>query len=77
MTDACHTCDFIGPDADATVSALREVHRALHDAGRTLRAALAPLFAAVQEQGERERQAAKNAFVLMNESVAASLRGEK
>lgn len=56
---------------------MRDLHRAFHDCYRTLVIALEPFAAAVREQRERERLVTKNAFVLVNESVAASLRGER
>lgn len=77
MSEPCLTCDVIGPDRDAAVQAMRDLHRALHDCYRTLVIALEPFAAAVREQRERERLVTKNAFVLVNESVAASLRGER
>lgn len=77
MSEPCPTCDVIGPDRDATVQAMRDLHRAFHDMYRAVVVALEPFAAAVREQRERERLVTKDAFVLVNESVAASLRGER
>lgn len=77
MTDPCPACDFIGPDRDATVQAMRDLHRAFHDLWVAAKVAFAPIIEAVERQRERERLATKDAFVLVNESVAASLRGER
>lgn len=77
MSDPCPTCDVIGPDRNDTVQAMRDLHRAFHDCYRTLVIAFEPMITAVREQRERERLVTKDAFVLMNESVAASLRGER
>lgn len=77
MSDPCVTCDVIGPDRNDTVQAMRDLHRAFHDCYRTLVIAFEPFAVAVREQRERERLMTKDAFVLVNESVAASLRGER
>lgn len=77
MSDPCPTCDVIGPDRNAETAAVRDLHRAFHDVWRSLSVAFAPIIEAVREQRERERLVTKNAFVLMNESVAASLRNER
>lgn len=77
MSEPCATCDAIGPDRNDTVQAMRDLHRAFHDCYRTLVTVLEPFAAAVRKQRERERLVTKDAFVLVNESVAASLRGER
>lgn len=76
MSEPCPTCDVIGPDRNAETAVIRDLHRAFHDVWRSLSVAFAPIIEAVREQGERERLVTKNAFVLMNENIAASLRGE-
>lgn len=85
MTDAtapdanapCPTCDFIGPDQLPMTSAVRDLHRAFHDVWRTAVVAFGPLVAMMQEAADRERQATKDAYVLVNESMASHLRGER
>ena len=73
----CPTCDFIGPDQLPMTSAVRDLHRAFHDVWRTAVVALGPLAAMMQEAADRERQATKDAYVLVSESYAAHLRGER
>lgn len=77
MSDPCPTCDAIGPDQSDVVQAMRDLHRAFHDFYRTLTVAFLPMVERMQAAAERERLARKDAYVLLNESVAASLRGER
>lgn len=75
--EPCSTCDVIGPDRDAATSACRDLHRALHDVYRAVADVLVPAFERMRLAAERERLATKDAYVLVNESVAAHLRGER
>lgn len=77
MDDPCPTCDVIGPDGDAVTSSFRDLHRAFHDFYRTLAVAFIPTLERMRAAAECERLARKDAYVLVNESVAAHLRGER
>lgn len=77
MDEPCPTCDLIGPDRDAWTSSVRDLHRAFHDVYRTLTITFTPMIERMRIAAERERLARKDAYVLVNESVAAHLRGER
>lgn len=77
MAEPCQTCDVIGPDRDAATSSFRDLHRAFHDVYRAFVDVFVPAFERMRLAAERERLATKDAYVLVNESVAASLRGER
>jgi hypothetical protein len=77
VDEPCPTCDVIGPDPDAWTSSARDLHRAFHDFYRAFTVAFLPAVERMRAAAERERLARKDAYVLLNESVAASLRGER